>query len=210
MPASAARHYLYRFFQFLFGNEPKAEAWGELDSELFGEACEIVGVNGRALGGKLCEAQTDAAIRKHLSVEYTVAFIGPGALASPPWESAQLSGDGALFSAITLDVRNAYREQGLLPEQYPRVADDHIALECGFLAELAERALSDFQVFDGERCRENLATSKVFLDAHPLRWVDVFAGKIDGGRTPFYQTAAQVLADFMHIDTAWLSARSTR
>ena len=202
----AARHYLYRAFQCLFGNDPREEAWDALDAELLEEACGILGVEGvsfaRALGAP--------SLREATAREYTAALVGPGALPSPPWESAQLSGDGALFTPVTLEVRNAYRAQGLLPQQYPAVADDHIALECGFLAELAARALGAFAAHDTERCASALEASRSFAEAHLLRWADRFAERMDGEKAPLYAAAAGLLAAFAEADGRWLAAVAPR
>lgn len=200
----AARHYLYRTFQCLLGNDPRDAAWESLDGELAEEACALMGVDGAELVRLVGEALDADGGRDELARQYAVALVGPGALASPPWESAQLSGGGALFTPVTLEVRNAYRVQGLLPEQYPTVADDHIALECGFLAELAGRALEALAAHDGERCAAALAASRSFAEAHPLRWVDRFAEWMDSECAPFYRVVAFALADFAQADAAWL------
>lgn len=200
----AARHYLYRTFQCLLGSDPRDAAWESLDVELVEEACAIMGADGAELARLLSEVSDAPAGREDLARQYAVALVGPGALASPPWESAQLSGDGALFTPVTLDVRNAYRVQGLLPQQYPAVADDHIALECGFLAELAGRALAACGGHDGERCDEALTASLEFAQAHLLRWAGQFAEKMDAERAPFYRSVAFALADFAQADAAWL------
>lgn len=200
----AARHYLYRTFQCLLGNDPRDAAWESLDGELAEEACAFMGVDGAELVHLVGEALDVDGGRDELARQYAVALVGPGALASPPWESAQLSVDGALFTPVTLEVRNAYRVQGLLPEQYPAVADDHIALECGFLAELAGRALEALAAHDGERCAAALTASHSFAEAHLLHWVDRFAERMDGERAPFFRVVACALADFVQADAAWL------
>lgn len=202
----AARHYLYRAFQFLLGNDPRDAAWESLDGELAEEACALMGVDGAELVRLLGEALGEPAGREALARQYAVALVGPGALASPPWESAQLSSDGALFTPVTLEVRNAYRIQGLLPQQYPAVADDHIALECGFLAELAARALGAFAAHDAERCEAALEASRSFAEAHLLRWADRFAERMDGEKAPLYAAAAGLLAAFAEADGRWLAA----
>ena len=200
----AARHYLYRAFQCLLGNDPRDVAWESLDADLMEEACGIVGVDGAEMVASLRAVLDAPDGREELARQYAVALVGPGALASLPWESAQLSGDGALFTPVTLDVRNAYRVQGLLPQRYPAVADDHIALECGFLAELAGRALSACGGHDGERCDAALTASREFIAAHLGLWSDRFAGKMDAERAPFYRMVAFALADFAKADAAWL------
>lgn len=93
----AARHYLYRTFQCLLGNDPWDAAWKSLDGELTEEACALMGVDGAELVRLMGEALGADGGRGELARQYAVALVGPGALASPPWESAQLSSDGALL-----------------------------------------------------------------------------------------------------------------
>ncbi|MEC4185265.1 molecular chaperone TorD family protein [Adlercreutzia sp. R21] len=204
----AARHYLYRTFQCLLGNDPRSDGWAELDAELVEEACAIAGTDGAKLARLLGETYGSKARREQLASEYAATLVGPGALPSPPWESAQLSSDGGLFTPVTLTVRNAYRAQGLLPQQYPSVADDHIALECGFLAELAGRTLSACKAHDAERCTEALEASRSFIKAHPLRWAPCFAEKLSSEKAPFYRTVAESLVDFLKVDASWLDERA--
>lgn len=208
--ALAARQYLYRAFQCLFGNDPREEAWDALDAELLEEACGILGVEGAPFARALDCVLGAPSLREATACEYTAALVGPGALPSPPWESAQLSGDGVLFTPVTLEVRNAYRAQGLLPQQYPAVADDHIALECGFLAELAAHALGAFAAHDTERCASALEASRSFAEAHLLRWADRFAERMDGEKAPLYAAAAGLLAAFAEADGRWLAAVAPR
>lgn len=205
----AARQYLYRAYQCLLGSEPKGKAFEVFDAALFEEACAILDLDvPERLVGLVRESRGDETCLEALQSEYVRVLVGPGELPSAPWESAQLSGDGALFSRLTLDVRNAYRVQGFLPQEYPRVADDHIALECGFLAEMAARALELWEAGDEEGCTKALAASRVFLEEHPLRWVNAFAGGLDERRHPFYRAVAEALAVFMATDSRWLASAS--
>jgi len=77
-----------------------------------------------------------------------------------------------------LDVRNAYREQGLLPAKYPHVADDHIALELGFMAALSERARIAVNEGDTSLAHVALEASRQFLEEHLLTWIDAYARDI--------------------------------
>lgn len=203
----AARQYLYRAHQCLLGSEPKGTAFEAFDVELYEEACAMVGMGApKKMVDLYRDARESATCREALQSEYVRALVGPGKLPSAPWESAQLSGDGALFSRQTLDVRNAYRVQGFLPQEYPRVADDHIALECGFLAEMAARALERQKAGDEEGSTAALAVSRAFLEKHPLLWIDAFADGLDEQRYPFYHAVAEALAAFMAADFRLLAS----
>jgi TorA maturation chaperone TorD len=232
----AARHYLYSVFQRLLGAEPNAEMLSAIDLSLLREAFGIVGIVGingmdgidavNAIdGGKpLIEAIEKAAQDlETLKTEYTNLFIGPGKLPAPPWESVYASKESVLFTRTTLEVRNFYRSQGLIPELYPKVADDHIALELGFLRLLAERALESFNGDeDAVRCeesslnseaphpntsyREALAASREFLDEHLLVWVGRFASDLKASKKgSFYSQVAQALVCFVERDADFLN-----
>ena len=98
-------------------------------------------------------------------------FIGLDTPAAKPWESLHRSKSKRLFAELTLEVRDCYRAQGVVPAEYPHVADDHIALEADFLYVLGRRALES----EGEARWASLAASADFLDEHLLKWVGDFA-----------------------------------
>ena len=111
-------------------------------------------------------------LRRSVS-DFNRVVVGLGAdRTSHPWESAYTNSKRLLFQAETLDVRNAYRAFGYLPECYPRVADDHIALECAFMAVLARKSL---EVQDDEELACLEAGQRAFLQDHFLRWIGDYA-----------------------------------
>lgn len=172
----AARHYLYAAFQRLFGGKPTKEMLEVLDSELLMESCRLLKLEAPESLRKLLKSalQNDAAISS-LQEEYTRLYIGPAKLPASPWESVYRSSESALFQRSTLAVRNAYRTQGFLPQEYPRVADDHISLEVGFLAALAQRALNALVSEDSSVCVTSLEASKDFLEQHLCTWISSYA-----------------------------------
>jgi TorA maturation chaperone TorD len=156
-------------------------------------------------------ATLDAASKnpEDLKIEYTRLLIGPGKLPAPPWESVYTTGERVIFQRSTLEIRNFYRSQGLLPELYPKVADDHIALELDFLRLLAERALTAFQTNEQESYQEALTASSDFLNEHLLTWVGKFASDlVESEKGTFYPLAAQALARFIDEDAAVLRVLS--
>lgn len=197
----AARHYLYTAFQMLLGSDPAHEPLEAFDPRLFEEACAIAGVEAPATMLETIEsAQADERQREALSSEYTKTLVGPGKLPAAPWESVQVSGDDSLFSLTTLDVRNAYRAQGFLPQEYPRVADDHVALECAFLAALALRALEAHELNRDDERAEALQAGRLFLEKHLTKWVDGYAAELSNSSSGFYAAVAAALAEFAHAD----------
>lgn len=193
-----ARVYLYTTLRILFGEEPSRERYDEIDSSLVGEALEIVGVSdSQGFVHALEEAKTDIPATKDL---YTRLFIGLSKLPAPPWESCYEEDGQVLFTPGTLEVRNAYRDSGLLPERYPHVADDHLSLELAFLASLAQRMCDSFEK-DEDAFRLGANESKRFLEQHLLRWIDRFAEDLwrDSPQS-LYTQAANTLVSFAHQD----------
>lgn len=111
--------------------------------------------------------------------EYMRIFVGPETLKAPPFESVCLSGKRILFQPEILDVRALYRQAGFLPSGYPRVADDHISIECDYLAKLAAGALDAWLKKDQKSTIMKIEQSKVFLEQHLARWIDEFARAIE-------------------------------
>lgn len=203
-----ARYLLYAVFQSLFGREPSKDQSAAIDPALVSEACEIVGLPTEGVRGFIDGLESyrdaDAAAVESAKSAYTRLFIGPGALPAQPWESVYVEEDEALFQRSTLDVRNAYRVQGLLPAEYPKVADDHIALECAFLSELARRACEANDAGDTGRLFDALNASGDFLSDHLLAWVDEYAGRLAAADSGLYGLAAKALAEFARSDAAAL------
>jgi TorA maturation chaperone TorD len=209
----AARGYLYALFHNLFGNEPSEGQLAAVDRVLAREALDITGIHDPAaegLLGALDALATGSGGTGPLKAEYTVLFIGPGKLPAPPWESVYTTGEQVIFQRSTLEIRNFYRWQGLIPELYPKVADDHIALELDFLRLLGQRALEAQQAGDDAACKEALAASVEFLDEHLLKWVGFFAEALNAsGKGSFYPLAAQALATFAARDAELLKGLVT-
>ena len=201
----AARRYLYALGQLLLGGEPTIERLSSADADLLPDALEVVG-----LPDDFGTANALADARDHVEEAcalYVRLFIGPVAPKALPWESTYRSRSKALFRQETLDVRNAYRSQGLLPQAYPKVADDHIAIELGFLAALAGRALDALQVGDETARREAEEASRAFLEGHLLRWADDYAADLaKAAPGSLYASLARLMGAFARNDAALLAA----
>ncbi|WP_417143291.1 TorD/DmsD family molecular chaperone [Raoultibacter massiliensis] len=200
----AARHYLYALFHGLFGVEPSEAFFSSIDHRVAREAFGLVfecGSDDELLAADLVDLlERDGRLLGELRAEYTRLFIGPGALPVSPWESVHVTKEEILFNEVTLEVRDFYRRFGFLPEGYPRVADDHIALELDFLTRLAAAALDSYAAEERE-CGRILSASVAFLNAHLGVWVGEFASglrKREGNR--LYSLAARVLEAFVEQD----------
>ncbi|NHM14223.1 hypothetical protein GMI68_05485 [Eggerthellaceae bacterium zg-886] len=174
---NAARRYLYALGQSLLGNEPTAQRLSDASVALLPEALSIVGLEGD-------EGVADAVLCAQADVDgacalYTRLFIGPATPKATPWESTYRSRSKALFRQETLAVRNAYRAEGLLTEAYPKVADDHIAIELGFLAALAGRMVDAAEAGDQAAYDRSAAASAAFLQHHLLVWIGDYAADLE-------------------------------
>lgn len=209
----AGRSGVYRLLQNILGNEPTTEMLDQLCSDgtcevfqLFGDEQTEYGkaVKSLILKANECKANGEKALYD-LEAGFARLFVGPNPPEAAPWESFFLAGDGSLFHKTTLDVRNVYRVHGLLPASYPNVADDHIAIELDYMAQLAQRAENALTEGDTTAALEALEASDEFLREHLAKWVSLFTASIRKSKySDFYLEAAVVLENFLPIDLSAL------
>ncbi|WP_080802780.1 TorD/DmsD family molecular chaperone [Arabiibacter massiliensis] len=205
----SARRFAYRMFQRLLGDEPAPELLAAIDVEVARAAFEVMGGplaegKGEELCALIADADGDAEV---LASEYVRLFVGPAALPAAPWESVYRDSQRTIMTKTTLDVRNAYRAQGFIPRLYPRVPDDHIALELDFLASLADEAVDACEREDAAGCRAALEASGRFAEEHLGTWAGAFACDMrEKGDSAFYAAVADALASFVAADAERLGA----
>ena len=236
-----ARFASYNCFHALFGSEPATQvvapfAGDDLPSVLGAFAGQEEGAAEAfaAMRQKACEVLADGDKGpKQLVGLYNRLFVGPGTPEAAPWESAHLHAEGGLLRASTLEVRRAYVAQGLIPQSYPHVADDHIALELDFMRLLARRCAdacesaggADSNALAGSNAGEGpafgtegrasgggedaligaLRASRRFLGEHLLVWAPSFCRKLkDAAPDSLYAKAAIALLAFMQADCRFL------
>ncbi|MBR5474927.1 MAG: molecular chaperone TorD family protein [Lachnospiraceae bacterium] len=209
----ANRVYLYEMFHVVFSGVPNEELIHILSGEQTRAAFAILSADEKdmmakmarftqKLDGKLTENEK---FMDNLKSEYTKLLIGPGRLVAYPWESTYNGKENLLFQESTLRVRQFYRTYGYLPQEYPHVADDHIALELHFMAKLSQRALDAFQADDLETCHNLLDGQKVFLKYHMLNWIPQYAENIKKSKTAhMYPQFAQGVDAFIKIDDEFI------
>ncbi len=199
------RNYLYQLLYKAFGREPDrdflqlltAENTGESFALLGGEVLERVPAFLERLRGELGEETMQERVKE----EYTRLFVGPLEMEAPPWESIYTGEEGMLFQESTLKVRACYRRFGLRTESYRRVADDSLALELGFMAELARRSAEAFEAGDSETLDTTLQGAAEFLDEHLLIWVPQLLERIAGtGTNWLYPQLVLILDSFLKKD----------
>ncbi len=124
----------------------------------------------------------------NLRDDYTRLFVGPGELPAPPWESVYTNKDRAVFQRETVSVKNWYlRFDLVLASEYNEPAD-HIGLEFGFLAHLAELTIAASDIRDGAEVKRLIHAQRGFLSQHLLKWAPRWADDVaNNARTDFYR-----------------------
>lgn len=194
-----ARYYLYTLLQMLLGEQPSQERFEAIETDAIYAASEALGLRApEALAHQIAHSTLDM---KDARREYTTLFLGPAVLPVPMWESTYATGENVIFTKETLAVRSFYRECGLLPTLYPRVADDHIAFEIGFLALLAKQALDAQNEDDLQGSRTALTKSKRFIDEHLGCWVAEWSREMhEKSESSLYTEAASLAAELVECD----------
>lgn len=207
-----ARAYAYTLFRTLLGAAPDAET---LDALLGSATAEAIGAYaeedetmrefGRFLAG-LAAREDRAQLLDEVRDEYMRLFIGPGAVPVPVWESPYRSKEPAVFQENTLAVRATYRAHGLEPKRVQRVPDDHVAMECSFMAERAGVALAALRVGDAEALAAELRDEHTFVEEHLNSWLGTFAKAERSSRTAvLYPQLIEALAAFCQRDAVFLT-----
>lgn len=102
-----------------------------------------------------------------LAVEYAHIFLNNSFDASP-CESVWIDDEGLTMQEPMFQVRAWYERFGLQVEDWRKRADDHLVNQLVFLA----------HVLDPEAGDAHLTEVTRFMDEHPLRWIQGFAGRV--------------------------------
>lgn len=141
----------------------------------------------------------DAAER--LNVEMTRLFEGPGLPIAPPYASYYLN-DKQLMGPPAVEARQFYLQWRAFPDSEIRLPDDHIALELGFLAHLAQQA------FRAENETDRLAllsASREFIQNHLKPWLPSFtAAQAKAEVDAFFIGLTRLLQEVVEADLVWL------
>lgn len=142
-------------------------------------------------GVELLVASAAAETQAGIVAEHHRLLRGPERLPVPPWESVHRSNEHLVFEAETMQVRGFYRRYGLQAENLNKEPDDHISLECAFLAELCVRALD---VLDhGADPSHFVDGHRRFVAQHASQWFpEFFAGIVEHARTDYHRGLAQL------------------
>jgi TorA maturation chaperone TorD len=127
--------------------------------------------------------------RQHddLAADFAAIYLTHG-LGASPYESVWLDDDGLAMQQPMFDIRARYAQYGLEVPDWRKRSDDHLVFQLQFIATLLEDAQPSA-----------LTDAATFLDAHTLRWLPDFAGRVaTRANTPFYASLAVLTA--CHLD----------
>ncbi len=208
----ANRLYLYSLLHKVFSRNPDGEILELLTADISGESFGLLSEEDGDIMTKAADflrtirnEMADPKFLDALKSEYNSMFVGPLKIVAPPWESVYVGKEAMLFQESTLRVRQFYRSFGMIPEGYPRVADDSLALELAFMAELASRAVKAFAEGNDDALKTNVDGSTRFLEEHLLVWVPRLLEKLaDATSDILYPQMCLILDSFLKQDHAAL------
>lgn len=208
LAALTNRAFLYRYLWRWFAGAPDdALVAIAVDGKTVDECKLLAGENSVAVQSQIevsSRLSSDAYPQAELNQLYTKHFEGPGHLPAPPWESVYLNGEDLLFQESTLDVRNDYRSASYEAAGYPKEADDHIAIELGFMAALSQDAVAAYESGDVERAKALLSRQLMFLGKHLNIWLPKYVERMEESEKPkadgLYLAISRLVADVCYHD----------
>ena len=140
---------------------------------------------------------------EQLNIEMTRLFEGPGLPIAPPYASYYLN-DQQIMGPSAIAARQFYLQWRALPDSEIRLPDDHIALELGFLAHLAQQAAHT----ENESDRlDALTASREFIQNHLKPWLPSFiAAQAKVQVDAFFIGLTRLLHEILVTDLFWLDS----
>lgn len=206
------RFHLYGILRHVFSEYPSAESLDAVFSDLTRESLATFskGADGELVqvieDFNALEPQLSPNDLQSLTTAFTKLFIGPGTPAAPLWESVYLSPKGLLFQQSTLDVRNAYAEEGFRFVGYPAEPDDCLGAELDFVKHLAQRTSDALENEDYARCGQLIDSQISFLEHHLLLWVKEFSNNVQNAEvSQYYEVLSALLVSYLFFDACLLA-----
>ena len=137
--------------------------------------------------------------------DYTGLFVGPHALAAPPWELVYKTGERLLFQPGIVVLKELYASEGCEPVDQDSVSYDHIAIELDFMRFLSEKSL-DAADSDSLELVRLLSVQKAFISEHLISWLPDYCSDLSAAaKLPFYPLAAALALNYLSVDLEFLS-----
>lgn len=207
----SARSYLYLLFHKVFGGVPTKELLEVLASQATAEVIDAYADESKTMErfgrflAQLADRLGDDGFLWKTEAEYTRFFIGPNNLPAPPWASPYLTSESAAFSEESLNVRRAYAKHHMKPKKIQHVPDDHVALMCDFMAEVAERSLAALRSGELDQAEMLIEDQCAFVRDHMVAWLPQFATlACKGEGACLIPQAAKAVAAFAVLDETFL------
>lgn len=136
-----------------------------------------------------------------LNLEMTRLLEGPGRTPAPPYASFYLN-NKQLMGPAAIRARNTYLTWQAWPESDERLPADHLALELGFMAYLADLAMSS----EADRSKA-LDASHAFLTEQITPWLPRFVQAVlQATDVPFFIGLVGFTRTAIQSDLEWLTS----
>jgi TorA maturation chaperone TorD len=140
-------------------------------------------------------------LQAELAAEYAALFLNASARAVHAFESVYTSPERLVMQRARDEVLREYREAGVERARDFREPEDHLALECEFMAHLCRKSLQALQGGDRASAVALLKTQLGFLRHHLVTWVPRFCDDLRRATdSAFYQWAAGLTADLVRSE----------
>jgi len=139
--------------------------------------------------------------QESLAVDYAGLFLGGKEGLICPSESSYL--ENKVYGEATLKVIEVYAKQGFVKEDAFHEPDDHIAVECAFMATLGWDLIQMVKEkgIDAPACQEHVKLQLDFLKEHLLNWIPDWAKQVqDFSETDFYRALAGLTQTWIEAD----------
>ena len=141
---------------------------------------------------------------QELAVDYVHAFIGSGMdafSAAYPYESVYTSPKRLMMQEARDEVLAIYRSQALDKAKTWKESEDHVAMECEFMAAMAKRTADACREGDEDKVTSLLLTQHNFLSDHLYAWTGMMTSDMRKfARTDFYKGLADYTDGFLESD----------
>lgn len=141
-----------------------------------------------------------------LETGFTHQFINRlGGVPAPPYGSLYLDQDGVLMGRSTQRVFEAYRSEGLSPDNSSE-PPDYLATELEFLYYLVEQEEEALHRRDVEEARDKSLKQKMFISELLNPWVSIFCRRVeqDHAAHPLYRWGCRLLERFCSLEREWI------
>lgn len=134
-----------------------------------------------------------------LGIEYMNLFRGTAPNPVFLYEAVNLGGEGLMYDEPYFEVKSFYEDCGFETEPDWIEPEDHISVECQFLAFLYESTLQQYAKGDTQQAALLKEQTDEFLSKHFLKWVPQFSSQvIHNASNEFYRQLGVLTASICH------------